>query len=98
MKFQLISGYLTLQSDTISDLQLKLRPRPNSPVMTFGFRSDRQWRLQQLQDCGNSIEFASIVAQDGIQYVRQSLKNLRKGRSRIGWFCENILKISLKQQ
>ena len=79
-----ISGYLTLQSDTISDLQLKLRSKANSPIMTFGFRSDRQWRLQQLQDCGNHIEFASIVAQDGINYVRQSLRSLRKGLDRIG--------------
>ena len=78
------SGYLTLQSDTISDLQLKIRSRSNSPILTFGFRSDRQWRLQQLQDCGNSIEFAAIVAQDGIPYVRQALKNLRKGLDRIG--------------
>lgn len=52
--------------------------------MTFGFRSDRQWRLQQLQDCGNNIEFASIVAQDGIQYVKPALQNLRKGLDRIG--------------
>ena len=52
--------------------------------MTFGFRSDRQWRLQQLQDCGNHIEFSSIVAQDGINYVRQALRSLRKGLDRIG--------------
>ena len=79
-----ISGYLTLQSDTISDLQLKLRSKANSPIMTFGFRSDRQWRLQQLQDCGNHIEFSSIVAQDGINYVRPALRSLRKGLDRIG--------------
>ena len=52
--------------------------------MTFGFRSDRQWRLQQLQDCGNHIEFSSIVAQDGINYVRPALRSLRKGLDRIG--------------
>jgi len=78
-----VTGYLTLQSDTISDLQLKLRSKANSPIMTFGFRSDRQWRLQQLQDCGNHIEFASIVAQDGINYVRPALRSLRKGLDRI---------------
>ena len=37
-----------------------------------------------MQDCGNSIEYSSIVAKDGVQYSKEALKHLRKGLNRIG--------------
>ena len=63
---------------------MKVRARATNPVLSFSFRSDRQWRLQQIQDSGNSIELASVYAQNGEKYADKALRILRKGINRVG--------------
>jgi len=78
-----LSGYLTLHKDTIADLHVKIRSKPSNPLLSFSFRVDRQWRLQQIQDAGNSIELASVYAQNGPAYTQSTLSTLTKGINRI---------------
>ena len=68
------SGYMTLHKDTISDLHIKVRSSISNPMLSYSFRSDRQWRLQQIQDAGNSIELASVYAQNGAKYAKKALR------------------------
>ena len=72
--FIISSGYMTLHKDTISDLHIKVRSSISNPMLSYSFRSDRQWRLQQIQDAGNSIELASVYAQNGAKYAKKALR------------------------
>ena len=65
---------MTLHKDTISDLHIKVRSSISNPMLSYSFRSDRQWRLQQIQDAGNSIELASVYAQNGAKYAKKALR------------------------
>ena len=65
---------MTLHKDTISDLHIKVRSSISNPMLSYSFRSDRQWRLQQIQDAGNSIELASVYAQNGVKYAKKALR------------------------
>lgn len=87
-----ISGYMTLHKDTISDLHIKVRSSISNPMLSYSFRSDRQWRLQQIQDAGNSIELASVYAQNGAKYAKKALSILQKGINRVN--CPLPLAIS----
>jgi len=80
---QKLTGTLTLQSAMVTDMRMAVKAKTNSPPIHYTFRVDRQWRLQQLQDCGNSIGLASLIAQDGKISAKESLTELRKGLSRI---------------
>ena len=81
------SGYMTLHKDTISDLHIKVRSSISNPMLSYSFRSDRQWRLQQIQDAGNSIELASVYAQNGAKYAKKALRVVFKYPSFIPSFA-----------
>uniref|UniRef100_UPI003590157B protein rogdi homolog isoform X3 n=1 Tax=Myxine glutinosa TaxID=7769 RepID=UPI003590157B len=53
-----VKGVLTLQGDTLCqvDLHMKLS-KQSQPLHTF-FRGDKRWKMQQIQDAGNHLHLA----------------------------------------
>jgi len=53
-----IQGTLKLLHDTICSLELVLKPSKSQSTFKASFRTDKQWKLQQIQDAYNHIKQA----------------------------------------
>lgn len=53
-----IRGSLKLLHDTICSMELLLKPNKTQPAFKASFRTDKQWKLQQIQDAYNHLKQA----------------------------------------
>jgi len=50
-----LSGCATVLGDTITSMELLIKSTKLQPVIKASFRSDKQWKLQQVQDAYNHM-------------------------------------------
>jgi len=88
-----IHGSTTLQFDTVCSLEIFIKTSKSQPLIKASFRSDRQWKLQQIQDAYNSLREANrilkVLQEDNchlstiVYYVEDIIKELQKCQDKI---------------